>query len=250
MSDAAEDAHGGQLQDDGAAHGGPDVRRALGEVAEFVVEGEAEGFIEHGVETVGQFVGTGQFEARQQRLDLHVVFFADHYAEALVGGRQEGPALLHADEFRAHEVPLREGDGGIPGERVHAGHDELLGQLPEDDLGDFIGDLIFSFGGEAIREDVVPQVPRQGDFRADRDVVLVAGEHVPFGHFVSPRSSRIRSRRTAAFSYSSASTAALRSSSRRRSSARRSIRSSRVALVLPTWVALPWMRESEGFRRS
>lgn len=97
----------------------PEIRRALGQIAESLIERKIKLFIERGVYFIGENIAVHERKSRFHNLNADMILLAEHYAHRLILREHERPALAHGSELRAYQMPLGERYRLLTAERIH-----------------------------------------------------------------------------------------------------------------------------------
>ena len=223
------------MQHDGGAQAGADIGRAGGQVAQPLVIGERERGFDQRSDTVRGLEALPGAQARADDLQPQMVFFAHHDGHAAVF-RDDQPAAVLGELGR--DQVLLDQLGGFG----RARDDLFLFKLRPDGRvvlqgGEYlIRDLLMLRIGQA--EGVALEVAREAHAAGSRK----SGEttvDLKHAHFCSPSILRISSRRRAACSYSSFSTAAF--SCAFSSAIGSALGCSGAAGAAPMWRVAPWI---------
>ena len=140
----AEDERG-EVEHGAGAHAGAEIGGAGGEVAETFVPGEADLFLQFGVQFVEGGMGGGEIEAGADALHAEVVLFIDHDGEGLLAVDDRGAAGGFGGLFAGDEVFL---DEDLFADGVEVG--EVLGEAVLHAAEGFDARLEFLHDGGAV----------------------------------------------------------------------------------------------------
>ena len=154
------DVQSRQMEHDGRAHAGAEVGRTLGQVAELLVEREAELSRQLVIKLVRKGVCLVGFKAVADDLQTDMILFVDHDGDGVVVAEEHGSALFLPDKIRADQVAFEQCDLHGIGHGVEVDPVELDLAVFEG-VGDLLDDLLCLIGGESDRERNFAEVTRE-----------------------------------------------------------------------------------------